>query len=605
MIKPSTPLISASFALIATDSSLLMPWMKDSARFIDPQFVDDETSPQHASTLKHLDVQKVPVDTLLRDYLLPLPNDVGNKYWKEYKVLVDTIAETTLFSHDSLRTKKFAIDGTGTLKKISELFDHSNSMFKAAFALETRTRFVHDELKTHLSLWLKCGLRHEAQNFVDPNQYLECLRVMATRAIASRTQDPTFSKDMQAVLSPLTTINQRMRRFTQADWQAVSRQRVFQSRTNFSGEYEHQRDNMAVVAREKPIQSLSELISQAYLPICWSQVPFAIHEPAAHAFDQIPRQGKPQVSVVWRHLQTLKAISLHLKPRQIRDYLEDLKQTYQYLQDHLNESIATFVLSDNVVWLNVNDWIPHTMILSDLQDSWQSLDKLVLSSSVDSGPIKAVRPGLMLYEKLLRGLGCQSITYPTVALPHEPEGYSLVASLRRLRKEEKLVDVSFTSEGRMIKAHTVVLSSVSDYCKGHFSHEWADSGVISYDKTTDPDFFLSYRTLEFMIDFAYEEPLKWDELQVLEIDDATTKSRKRDMLLNLCKGADYWGLESLLAQAEGRLLAAGRELIDLDNVITVRKVAKSSGAKHFAQLCQEFEDRNRDAVDRAHSQESA
>ncbi|KAH9222449.1 hypothetical protein DL95DRAFT_441261 [Leptodontidium sp. 2 PMI_412] len=598
---PAAQLIPASTALWATSPSLIMPWMKHSSQFIDPQFL--ATSPRNASCIAMLGVQKVAADVLLKDYVLPIPPNVGHGYWPQYKSLIDAIATSQLLRFDVLRNAKFAADGNQMLKKVSELFDHQNKLFKAAFTLEVSTRFIHIELQSYRILWLRCGLQQDTNGFIVPRQYRECLQVMASRANQSRVSDPTYSTDVVDVLAPMTTTNQRLAQFSLGDWQAIAQLQVFQSRTNFNGESEYCRGSMTEVAKGKPIQCLSEIISRGHIPVCWSQVPFAIHEPTPEAFSNMVGGGKPRVAVVWRHLQTLKAMSQRLKSHQVQDFLEDLKKTYQYLQDRVDESLATFDLADNVVWLNMSEWNHHSILMEDLQSSWQSIDQLVLSSSVDSGPIKAVRPGLMVYEKLLRALGCKSITYPTITQPPAPEGYSIAASARQLRQAGKMLDITYQSQGRTIQAHRFVLAAVSDHCASQFGGGWTVPPTIVFDEVTDPDAFLSYRTLEAMINYAYEEPINWKEMEVLDTDDDTKKASKLDMLLNLCKGADYWIIPSLLSQSEARLLAAGRRFIDLDNVVDVRDRAELSGAKHFHKLCEEFIDQNRDAVERAHSEE--
>lgn len=575
--------------------------MKHSSQFIDPQFL--ATSPRNASCIAMLGVQKVAADVLLKDYVLPIPPNVGHGYWPQYKSLIDAIATSQLLRFDVLRNAKFAADGNQMLKKVSELFDHQNKLFKAAFTLEVSTRFIHIELQSYRILWLRCGLQQDTNGFIVPRQYRECLQVMASRANQSRVSDPTYSTDVVDVLAPMTTTNQRLAQFSLGDWQAIAQLQVFQSRTNFNGESEYCRGSMTEVAKGKPIQCLSEIISRGHIPVCWSQVPFAIHEPTPEAFSNMVGGGKPRVAVVWRHLQTLKAMSQRLKSHQVQDFLEDLKKTYQYLQDRVDESLATFDLADNVVWLNMSEWNHHSILMEDLQSSWQSIDQLVLSSSVDSGPIKAVRPGLMVYEKLLRALGCKSITYPTITQPPAPEGYSIAASARQLRQAGKMLDITYQSQGRTIQAHRFVLAAVSDHCASQFGGGWTVPPTIVFDEVTDPDAFLSYRTLEAMINYAYEEPINWKEMEVLDTDDDTKKASKLDMLLNLCKGADYWIIPSLLSQSEARLLAAGRRFIDLDNVVDVRDRAELSGAKHFHKLCEEFIDQNRDAVERAHSEE--
>ncbi|KAK0103147.1 hypothetical protein ONS95_014947 [Cadophora gregata] len=605
--SPASAMVPANTALMAMTkfSELLVPWMKSSTQFVDPKFFDPTISLRRHECLSILGVCSLFGDVLLRDHVFPIPANVGHTHWQDYKSLIAVIERLGLWRWDVLKSHKFGIDGNLMLKKVAELYDHSNDLFKAAFSQETNARFVHTDLRHHRILWIACGLRHEANNFVDPGHYRECLQVMASRGKTSRNMDATYNQDVQVVLRPVTTNNQRLARFNTVDWQAIAKQQVFQSRTNFNGEPEYRRDSMTEVAKGKPMQCLSDLVSQHYMPVCWSQVPFALHEPTTEAFSKVIGEGKPPVSFVWRHLQFLKAMSQRLKPFQVQDFLGDLKKTYQYLQDCLDQSTASFNLADNAVWLNMNDWSQHSVLIGDLRSSWQSIDQLVLSSSVDSGPIKAVRPGLMVYEKLLRGLGCKSITYPTVTQPPPAEGYSIAVSARQLRQAGKMFDISYQSQGQTIQAHKFVLAAVSDHCASQFGGSWTIDPVVIFDAVADPDAFLSYRTLEIMIDYAYEEPINWTEMEVLDSDSLAEKTTKLDKLLNLCKGADYWIIRSLLSQAESRLLAAGRMFIDLDNVVDVKDRALLSGAKHFHKLCEEFIDQNRDAVARAHSEERA
>ncbi|CZT03994.1 uncharacterized protein RAG0_10592 [Rhynchosporium agropyri] len=350
------PLICARGAYIADNSSMLVSWIPQSGFFIDPKFLIDVGYPNSALCLGRLGVCKISADALLQLHILPLPQDVGKACLEEYNALVDTLAKTPLASYDTLKTNLFAIDGNIKLRLVSQLFDHDNPIFKAAFVLENSTRFVHLDLRIHREFWLRCGLRTDVLNMV--------------------------------VLEPLTELNHRLNRFSPTVWATIGDVKVFQSRTVFNDEYGHQREIMAAVAKEKPMQSLSEIISRAYIPICWSQVPFAIHEPSSHVFNQMSKKLKPHVSLVWKHLQTLKFISLQLKPYHVKDYLGDLRKTYQHLQDHLEESTGTFILNDNEVWLNMSEWNHLTVLMEDLRSSWQSLDKLVLSSSVDSGPLR-------------------------------------------------------------------------------------------------------------------------------------------------------------------------------------------------------------------------
>ncbi|CZT03996.1 uncharacterized protein RAG0_10593 [Rhynchosporium agropyri] len=167
--------------------------------------------------------------------------------------------------------------------------------------------------------------------------------------------------------------------------------------------------------------------------------------------------------------------------------------------------------------------------------------------------------------------------YPTMEKLPEVEGFSLVAALRQLRKDRKLLDVTYSSEGRTIEAHTVVLASISKYCRIHYAN-LTRPPVISFDRTVDKDFFLTFPTLKILIDYAYEEPIDWKKIS--QARHATKYLQRRG------------------------ILGDSVTMINLDNVYEVKRIAEDSRASLFLKLCQDFIDGNLDAVVRAHSQQS-
>jgi sacsin len=207
----------------------------------------------------------------------------------------------------------------------------------------------------------------------------------------------------------------------------------------------------------------------------------------------------------------------------------------------------------------------------------------------------------MRYEKLLRALGCSSITYPTITRPTLHHGSSVSNSLRKLRDEGKLLDVTYSTEGKLLKAHRVMLAAMSEKCALQFSGRWSVEDVIEYDEYKDPEGFLSYHTLSTMIKYAYEDEINWEEMEVSDSDDAKEKAEKLDLLLDLHKGADYWLIPALMSQVEDKILVAGKAFINLENVVEVRERADRVGAKAVKRMCAEFIEQNKETVAKAHS----
>jgi sacsin len=597
-------LVSANDSWMAGDSRLLVPWMKDCSRFVLPSFSSDARN--HDCLLK-LGVKKLPIQTLLRDYILPMPSTLSTIQWKYFQPLISAIAGIAVHS-DSwnsllpiLTDSKVAADGNCKLTKTCEMYDHEDPIFTSAFRHQKETRFLHKSVEGYRLFWLRLGLRHRANNSLSAGDYIQCLKVLKARLNAGDAQnDPHLEQDSRTVLSLLTSPLSNIQSFA-GRWDAIARESMFRSRTNFSTEPQYRRDTMVTLATDKEFLHLSDVILFEHVAICWTQTPFVVHQPTREVLGKLTSQGQaghPDIDMVWQHLQSMKILSEDLERDQIHDFLTDLDLTYEYLQDHL-ESRDWYNVGNEAIWLNLGTSDRGTVQLEDIASSWQGIENLVLSSSCDAGKMKAVRPRLMRFEKLLRGMGCRSITYPTVTRPTLHLGCSVSKSLRQLRKDEKLLDITFSTEGRLVKAHKVVLGAASEKCAQQFDSRWRQEDIITYDENTDPDDYMSYHTLSTMIDHAYEEEINWKEMEVLDDDDEDEKAAKLDLLLDLHKGADCWIIPALMSQVEDKILVAGKAFVNLSNVVEIRERAEMVGAKVFEGWCAEMIEDNQHIVDKA------
>lgn len=594
-------LIPADGALMSVDQRLLVPWMKHRDRFISSSFA---TVIDNQNCLLNLGAKSLDTQETLLNYVLPLPSILNDTYWGYFSPLISAISGIYAdgIVPQNLKESKIAADGNRILRTPNELYDHDDKLFTSAFRHESGAKFLHTDLRDHKVFWKKVGLRHRVDRSIIAGDYILCLRAMTNRLnTENKSSDQTLEPDLQEVLSPMTSPGVATRSFTAGDWSTIAQERVFRSSTGFDGEPEYRRSAMTAMAGRQRLMSLSDIISQGHIAVCWSQTSFAVHQPTQDVLNAISGKGRPKTSMVWRHLLHMKQISQQLKRHQLQDFLADLHKIYDYLQGKLDKSISSFDLQNCAVWLNLTSSDHSIVLMDDVRSSWHGIQDLVLSSSCDAGPIKAVRPSLMPYEKLLRALGCKSINYPTVTRPDIPQSRSLKAHLQAMWKEERQVDITFSTEGKLIKAHQVILGAVSDKFAAQFSGRWTVENNIRYDKDEDPENFLTYHTLMTMLQHAYEEPIAWDAMQVGDSDDADAKTAKLNLLLDILKGADMWQLDEMKSQIEDKILVAGRAFINLENVKEVRKRADLANGKAVAQMCALFIQQNQDAVDKAYS----
>ena len=85
-------------------------------------------------------------------------------------------------------------------------------------------------------------------------------------------------------------------------------------------------------------------------------------------------------------------------------------------------------------------------------------------------------------------------------------------------------------------------------------------------------------------------------------DDEQQRESKLDMLLDLCKGADYMMMEKLKAQVDCKIVLGARLFINLANVEDVEQRACESGAVLVGKYCVDFIKANYQAVRKAHGE---
>ncbi|KAB8297706.1 hypothetical protein EYC80_001513 [Monilinia laxa] len=259
------------------------------------------------------------------------------------------------------------------------------------------------------------------------------------------------------------------------------------------------------------------------------------------------------------------------------DLVSDLLQSYEFLQARLEESVVCFTayadkIAKKDIWFNLDTTNMKDICLEDAKEAWTPIQHLLLISSTDAPPLMSIRQTLMPYEKLLRVLGAKSVYYPTIEPPEKRSYQSLSATLGEMKNKGEMVDIVFIS--------------------AIFSGRWSDNGEIILDEITS-------HTLFVLISSAYEEPIDWEEMTVNPEklpQDLDANDKKLDLLINLHKGTDYWGMLALANQVEKKIVEQLRLFIRLDNAREYQEMAANSNAVVFEQACKRFCEKNEAAL---------
>jgi sacsin len=522
-------------------------------------------------------------------------------YFEFIKTVYQHVIHTKLSPATILKlcSTRLAADRNGEMQFAKDVFDHNDRIFQAAFG-ESKPCFLLKDIQQYYQFWKSIGLHCREDSCFQSTDYIKCLVSLENiikkegySSLVDRNQE--IKERVKLILSPLVEPSSATHRFDAADWRRVAKHKVFLVRRTHSGEPEYRRDNMSRISEVDAAIPLSEVILHRYAAVCWSQTPFVMLEPTSEVLSKIGRNGEPSIFSVWRHIDHLMQISQNLGKANLEHLVSDLFACYSYLQNHLEESVPCFdsckySLGKNNLWLNIDATDSKDMLVEDVRASWTPLRHLLLISSTDAPPLKCLRQSLMPYEKLLKALGCASVYHPTIEPLQVRSAQSQMSSLQGMRENGKMLDIVFVSEGIRFPAHKVVLAAASTYCSAAFSGFWSNEKEIALSEMTP-------HTLKILIDTAYELPINWTEMKVGPEDklrdenaaaDATDK--KFNLLLDLFKGADYWGMLALATQAESKILEQFNSFIRFDNLDEFQ--GKAGNARNFEKACVTYREKN-------------
>ena len=217
--------------------------------------------------------------------------------------------------------------------------------------------------------------------------------------------------------------------------------------------------------------------------------------------------------------------------------------------------------------------------------------------TVDPLPIKVTRKFLVPYERLLKVLGCKSVTQPPppAPLPQEkapPMTHSMV-KIRRFRDQSQLTDVIFMAEGCKKPAHKIFLAAVSEYCEAQFLGVWGRQ--LEHNATINIE-DMTFSTLSSMVDFAYSGEFQRPELKNPMDSDEIGDEILRVLtdLFDLLDGTNRWLLGSLHTMVEEFLLASPHSwtYIRPDTVEFVKERADRANASRLVTYCEAFKTAN-------------
>ena len=583
--------VAADDALFCGFEKMLMPWIKDRSKFVEPALIERDKN-----ALSKLEVPVLTQEETWNMIKGDLPKDVKPKESREqYLEFIQYLARWKIKA-----SGKTAPNGSSILCEPSTLYDHGDEIFRAAFREQQSTHFLHPsmQLASLQKFWKSLGLRVKSSDAISHDHYQECVLAVSRRWDYSSTSQ-NFEEDAGIVSSYLKYDKPDFQSWPTSLWSRLASIPMFKVQAVAAAEYNYRTQRMKVIANKQTHRALNDSSHVNHKRIVWSVTAFLREQPGTFVYNKLPRDGKPTVASVFSHLNFLVGMVKDVTQSDVPEFLRDVKACYDYLQENLPLTKQVPGIYKAPIWFNLDTTQVELASREELRSCITPSTLLCLNMVIDPLPRKAARKFLIPYEKLLLGLGCKAVTQPNAALPPESSDsrestlVASIAKMRQLRDKNQLVDVYFKAEGQKKPAHKIVLAAVSEYCQKQFAGDW---GPLLEHQATITLEDIRFSTLSQMIDFAYTGEFHWPELKNPE--DNVEIGDTLEMLLDLLDGTDRWVLSRLHNLTENFLTSVPYCAIYIrpDTVDDVKERAEGARALRLVKYCDDFLASNEDVV---------
>ncbi|KAL9624181.1 MAG: hypothetical protein Q9204_007898, partial [Flavoplaca sp. TL-2023a] len=570
----STRCIPAEGALICAHGAMLLPWIRDPHRFVNPQLVGE-----YSSVFRSFGCSMMKIETVWK-YLEPsIPETLVPDQLRIYLPCIDSLA-----AGNCKPQSKMAPNGYGTLCHASSLFDHEDEIFLAAFRHLDKNHFLHPDFRNGRTFWKSQGLRaRSAAGAMDDSDFVHCILSIEAR-LKNNSNSEENRRDAAKVTGHLRFARPGFESWSHSSWRTIVHTRLYQTRSEVSSEPTYRQAKMASVANNCGPCSIQHAASREQLRVVWSERPLLENPPDAYVYKFV---GPPLLDSVYKHLQHLIEIRNTIPGSELSQYLKDLQATYAYLQDH-SDTASISGIRNAKIWLNLPTTDLASLSTSQLDGALRSAKSLCFNAPLDTHVVERAKNFLVPYESLLRRLGCQTMVRPSRpslasrSNNERPIDHNLTA-MRNMQKNGQLTDITFEVGGTRISVHKIFMAAASEKFKRQLVGAW---GELIGSKSTIKIEDLTPKTLQYIVDFAYTGQVKWPVLRNAE--DIDEVADNLDELLDLLRGADRWVMEELHDLTERYLLEESDTYVRPDNVDSVKEAAEEAQAKHLVSHCVEF-----------------
>ncbi|KDQ57943.1 hypothetical protein JAAARDRAFT_155600 [Jaapia argillacea MUCL 33604] len=462
-----------------------------------------------------------------------------------------------LLAHYQLDGRTMLVpQGNLVLAPSSALYARSEPLFLHAFETNEDTHFVHRQLRAYEPSLVNFGLRSE----VTFDLFRECAQAMndhpegPNRLVRARYIFEYF-RDQLPVRVP----------HTENPWRAVADLR-FIPKKPYSSCYQKQE----FIRGLPDIVSPNQTLRPQHFAIAWTQrAPFPGPDESRILLAD-KSLGVPSGQDVVHHLRVLATrVALEY---QLEDVLEDIRQTYKWLNDHLGEADALVNYHQERLFLNVDDASDYTSW------KWDRASDLYFNSP-DEDNRRMVRKFLLPFKELVLFAGGKEIRNPSPPSALNSDSGDIFShwrmKLRQMREDHILTDVVYISNGGTEHpAHRCILLVNGDHFARELHFEGNHPGGVHRTEMLE----YSPTCLETTLNFLYTQ----------ELPDVDT-----NVLLELLSLSHCWELTRLNLAVQRQLVQPNHLTVGSYDEIRRFSTPYQLEETIVTAKCDEFEDLNR------------
>lgn len=537
-------------------------------------FVDAKIARQYSAQLTYLSVEKMTIDVFLREHVgAAQDSEIQERIFSCFKALIDVLS---IECPEVFLNYPLGVDGNRRFQWLSSLYSFDEPIFVAAF--RDAGKFLHEDCR-HFPAWKQSPLVQKITGV----SYLACATSIQERRTGPEPEDELLL-DAKIVFEYLCHEDrgQGMRDWSIPIWKKLAGIAFAPAKIDFDNHH-HRTPRMREMVVGKTLTRITDAIALDQMDVAWSQSPVLERLLSPLVIKNLPIGGL-SASTVLDHLSFLSENRGNVTAEQIRYYVADIKECYQWLQDIPRLEDHFFVTPAVNIWFNADE---SGLTPEVFQASWLSSQHLCIGLEHDSLPLRHVRSFLRPYYRLMKYCGVKTVKAPTIS----PSSHSAINhtslvlnGLQELRDESWSLDVKIVLQGREFHAHCAVLCAVSGYWRRKMR---AGSRETDYTYTFPVNLKFEPGSVSGLLDYIYSG-------KVLDTGLSGIYSENLHRVIDQLYLSYKWELGGLTAELEVSLCKG--YWIRPDFVHTILKCANYVGAKDLAGFCNQYIRENHEVV---------